>query len=392
MRIQRIDTWLAHMGTYNAVFTEIETSDGILGQSETSMKRRPKTVKAYIDELAGTLIGQDPRRIENIVEKLYRDSFWVGGALHSTGISAVECALWDIVGKELSVPVCRLFGGPTRDRVPVYCHCLAGESPAVFVTNIGKCLKRGYTAIKTTLPILYGAIQETDQDMAIYSGSPGRVSRTLKETEYLPRRIIREIVSYFRTAREEMGWDFEMAVDFHARLSPENAVLLCSALEPFDLLFVEEPIPPENPEILRHVKDKTRIPIAAGEKWAMAYGARPFIEMDSVSIVQVDVANCGGFAQAKRIAAMAESHYMGVAIHNPHGPLGTAASLQFAASIPNFLILETIGDRPDWTEIAEDAPLVENGTMAIPTKPGLGVSLRKDWIARNPYRPVQGWR
>jgi galactonate dehydratase len=392
MKIKSINTSIAYMGTYNAVFTEIETADGITGQSETSMKRRPQTVKAYIDELSRSLIGQDPRRIEDIAEKLYRDSFWVGGPLHSTGISAVEIALWDIVGKELAVPICRLFGGPTRDRVPVYCHCIAGESPDSFVKNIRQCLERGYKAIKTTLPVFYGASQVADQDMATYSGTSGRVPRSLKETEYLPREVIADIAAYFRAARQEIGWGFEMAVDCHGRLAPDVAVLLCSALEPFNLLFVEEPIPPESPDILRSVKERTLVPIACGEKWATIYGARPFIEMDSISIVQPDVANCGGFGQARRIAALAESHYMGVSIHNPHGPLGTAASLQFAAAIPNFLILETLGARPDWPDMAENPPMVENGTIAVPTKPGLGVSMRKDWIERNPYRPVDGWR
>ena len=392
MKVKRVSSWIAFMGTYNAVFTEVETTDGIVGQSETSMKRRPKTVQAYVEELGKSIIGVDPRRIEDIVEKLYRDSFWVGGALHSTGISAIEIALWDIVGKELNVPIHRLFGGPTREDVPVYCHCKAGDDPKEFVKNLRECIKHGYKMIKTTLPVFYGGTEKGDRLLGDYSGTPGVIPRSQKETEHLPRVLVKRIASYFELAREEVGWEIELAVDCHTRLSPANAILLCSALEDYGLMFVEEPIPPESPTLLRDVKDKTRIPIAAGEKWATIYGAKPFIEMDSVDIVQPDVANCGGFTHAKKIAAMAEAHCISVAVHNPHGPLGTAASLQLAASIPNILAVETVGASDYWHEMADNAPIVENGRMRIPTRSGLGVTLNTSWLESRPYKDVRGWR
>jgi len=392
MKVKRVSTWITFNGTQNAIFTEIETADGIIGQSETSMKRRPKTVQAYIDEIGKTIIGLDPRRIEDIVEKLYRDSFWIGGILHSSGIGAIEVALWDILGKELQAPIHRLLGGPTRNDVPVYCHCKAGNTPEEFVNNLHGCINRGYTVIKTALPVFYGGTEQGGGKTGEYSGTPGVIPRSQKETEHLPQTVIKRIASYFEAARREIGWEVELAVDCRARLSPASAIRLCSALEEYDLMFVEEPIPPEDPRLLRDVKESTTVPIAAGEKWAMIYGAKPFIEMDSVSIAQPDVAKCGGFAHARRIAGMAEAHSITVAVHNTHGPVGTAASLQFAASIPNLLILETLGPFDDWQEMANDAPTVENGRMRIPTKPGLGVTLDTTWLKNRPYQDVRGWR
>jgi hypothetical protein len=157
MRITDVKTQIVNLDFRNAVIVKVETDAGISGMSETTMKRKTLSIEQSILELKRYLVGKDPTEIENHWEKMYRDSFWVGGAMHSTAISAIDCALWDILAKSCSLPVHKLLGGPTRTRVPVYCHCPAGSSPEEFARNLKLCQKRGYSAAKTTLPLFYGS-------------------------------------------------------------------------------------------------------------------------------------------------------------------------------------------------------------------------------------------
>ena len=161
------------------------------------------------------------------------------------------------------------------------------------------------------------------------------------------------------------------------------------------MMFVEEPVPPENAEVLAEVKHSTDIPIAAGERWATIYGVREFLEKGAVDILQCDLVNCGGVTGLKKIAALAEAHYIGMAPHNPNGPLATAMNLQFAATIPNYMILETIGSEAEQKlaeALLDHPPLVADGQLPVPEGPGWGVELKEDALDRFPYVPQQGWR
>ena len=398
MKITGLTTAIAPLGFRNAVLTRLDTDEGLSGISEVVMKRRSKTVAQGIEELGRSLIGADPRRIEDLHEKLYRDSFWVGGPLHATPLSAVDLALWDLAGKRLGVPTYELFGGPTRDRVPVYAHCPAGGSPEAFVEALQKRRAQGYHTVKTTLPVFYG---QPDPDWLSrvsprgYSGGPGALERTLKETERLPGWVFDAIAEYFAVARERLGSSLDLAVDCHGRLNVANAKRLCAALEPYDLLFIEEPLTPENLDGTLEVKRSTSTPIAAGERVAGSYGSRDWLEREAVSIWQPDVCNCGGLTQARRIAAIAEAHGIGLAPHNPNGPLATAQSVQLAASIPNFTILETVGiEDEEQARSVTPAPLqVVDGYLPVPTSPGLGLELHKTvWELGWDAPEFPGWR
>ena len=184
-------------------------------------------------------------------------------------------------------------------------------------------------------------------------------------------------------------------MDCHGRLNLKAGVRLCRALEDLDLMFVEEPLPPENVDALVKLSSETSIPIAAGERWATLYGAREFVERQAVDILQCDLVNCGGFTALKKIAALAEAHYIGMAPHNPNGPVATVMNLHFAASIPNFNILETIGseaDRQIWDEVLRNPPQFQEGCFTVPSQPGYGIELNEEGIARHPYEPRSGWR
>ncbi len=392
MKITDLKTQIVHLDFRNCIIVRIETDAGITGISETVMKRRTFTIERSIQQLQSYLVGKDPTGIEDHWDKMYRDSFWVGGPMHSTAISAVDCALWDILGKSLGVPVSKLLGGPTRRQAPVYCHCPAGSSPEEFACNVRVSIERGYRAAKTTLPLFYGTRGGGE---ANYSGTRGSVDRSWKETEYLEPSIFRRIREFFIAAREAAGPDFGLAVDCHGRLNLKSAVRLCRALEDLDLLFIEEPVPPENVDVLARVAESTSVPIAAGERWATIHAVRPFLERQAVDILQCDLVNCGGITGMKKIAALAEAHYVGMSPHNPNGPVATMMNLQFAASIPNFYLLETVGSEADWKlwrELLKTDIRLENGALPVPTAPGYGIELNEEGLARHPYQPHDGWR
>ncbi|MCX6623063.1 MAG: mandelate racemase/muconate lactonizing enzyme family protein [Acidobacteria bacterium] len=393
MKITDLRTRIINLEFRNCVLVMIDTDAGITGISETVMKRKTFTIEQSILQLRSYLIGKDPTEIENHWEKLYRDSFWVGGPMHSTAISAVDCALWDILGRSLGVPVHKLLGGPTRLRVPVYCHCPGGATPEEFAVNVAACQARGYQSAKTTLPLFYGAKKNGDQG---YSGTNGQVDRCTKETEYLNPSIFPRIGEFFAAARETAGPDFGIAVDCHGRLSLKNAIRLCRALEPYNLMFIEEPVPPENENVLAEVHRSTSIPVAAGERWATLHGVRPFLEKMAVDILQCDIVNCGGITGLKKIAAMAEAYSVAMAPHNPNGPVATMINLQFAAAIPNYYQLETIGSEADWRlwrDLLPDSGVeLEAGRLPVPCNPGLGAALNEDALDRHPYVAHDGWR
>lgn len=400
MKVTDIKTQIVNLNFRNAVIVKIETDEGITGLAEAVMKRRTLTIERSILDLKQYLIGKDPTEIENHWEKMYRDSFWVGGPLHSTAISAVDCALWDILGKSCGMPVYKLLGGPTRTKVPAYCHCSAGNSPEAFASNVKACKARGYQALKTTLPLFYGEGNRGGDDRNAvngsgYSGTQGVIDSQWKETEYLDPSIFSRIREFFIAAREAAGPEVGIAVDCHGRLNPKAALRLCRALEDMDLLFVEEPVPPESVEELSLVQRETTIPIAAGERWATIYGVRPFLDKHAVDYLQCDLVNCGGITGMKKIAALAEAHYIGMAPHNPNGPLATVMNLHYAAAIPNFFILETIGSDADEKLTAEmlTTPLrFHAGALELPAGPGFGVGLVQETLDARPYMPYAGHR
>ena len=394
MRISKLKARLIGLGFRNAIVVEVHTDEGLVGVGETVLKRRAKTVRQYLQELARDLVGRDPLGIEAHNERMYRDSFWVGGPMHASALSAVDAALWDLQGKALGVPVWRLLGGPTRTSISVYCHVPAGDSPQAFAENLQRCRSWGYRAAKTTLPLLYG--QAAGSGVATgYSGDGGRVDPGLRETEWLATATFSRIAEFFAAGREAVGPDFEIAVDCHGRLNPAGAIRLCHALEPYRLLFIEEPVPPEDAQALREVTSRSRTPIAAGERLATIYGVRPFVEAQSVRILQPDVANCGGITAAKKIAAMAESHYVPISPHNPNGPIATAMAAHLLFAIPNAYLLEMIGSPEDLelhAKMVADPLRPEDGEIRLPTAPGLGMEVLEDAEKALPYQPFTAGR
>ncbi len=387
MRITRLRVDIVSMGRANAVYVRIDTDRGLTGTGETVLKRREGTVRANLAEIGEYLVGKDALAIEDHFEKLYRDSFWLGGPLHAAGRSAVDIALWDLKGQYYGAPIYQMLGGPTREAILTYGHVACGASPDEFVANLRSLIDRGYRAAKTGLQLFYGEKADPTITESGYFGTPGSLDPSLKETEYLPTRAFDDIARWFAAARDAVGWDFELMVDCHGRLSLPNAIRLADALAPYRLLFIEEPLPPESAAEYARLTSRSATPIAAGERLVSLWDVRPYLESGAIGILQCDIVNCGGFTGAKKIAALAESYHVPYAPHNPNGPVATLASAHLMASIPNALLLETVGSEADlamFAEIVDHPPQIERGVLRLEDRPGLGAALLDDAPARRP--------
>lgn len=395
MRIDRVRVDLVSLGRANSIFVRLDTDAGITGLGETVLKRRDRSVEANLREMATYLVGKDPAGIEDHFEKLYRDTFWVGGPLHAAGRSAVDIALWDIKGQALGVPVYELLGGPTRATIQTYAHVACGSTPQEFVANIEPLIAQGHRAVKTGLPLFYGGKAAASIERSGYFGTPGSIDPSLKETEYLPSSTFELIATWFEAAREAYGTDLEIMVDCHGRLNLANAVRLADALAPYGLMFIEEPLPPESATEYAHLRARSSTPIAAGERLVSVYDVRPFLEQAALAVLQCDVVNCGGLTGARKIAAMAEAYHVPIAPHNPNGPIATLASAHLLASIPNALILETVGSAADlavFGEIVDEPPRIDQGVLTLPTRPGIGARLLDDAPERRPAGSFEATR
>jgi len=365
MKIVAIENQLMHAERQNWHFVKITTDDGIVGVGEASLEGREKTVAAAVDEFSRYLIGEDPGPIEHHWQRLHRHGFWRGGVVLNSAIAGIEQALWDIKGKKLGVPVYELLGGPTRKKVRVYTHA-GGPTTEATVERVHELMALGYRAFKlgTALPIQAG-------------GSPGAMDE---------RAIIRRTEEKIRKVREAVGPDVDLMLDNHGRFMPAFAIELMHALQPFNILFLEELVPPENLAALEKVAlVKANVPLATGERLFSKWEFRELIEKQLVDVVQPDICHAGGILELKKIAAMAEAYYIKVAPHNPNGPVATAASLHLAASIPNFLILETAYAEPYRSQVQKYGLTIKDGWIDLPTAPGLGVELDEDVIRAHPY-------
>jgi galactonate dehydratase len=338
------------------MLVKISTDEGISGWGEPTLEGKATVVEEAIYVFTDLLIGEDPMRIEHLYNKLYRGSFYRGGAVLCSAISGIEQALWDIKGKKLGVPVWQLLGGKCRDRIRMYAHTVpfndnpSGEEIRYWVK---KRINDGFTALKTSMV-----------------APPIRHIDTWEKVESIVERIA--------AMREAAGKNVDIAIDFHGRISPAMAPILMKELEPYHPMFIEEPVLPENVDVMKKISGKTVIPIAAGERLFTSFGFREIIEKQAVNVVQPDLCHCGGIIQAYKIAAMAENYYISVAPHNPLGPVALAACLQIDTCISNFTAQEhpTHEAKLDLGYgLFKEAFEIKNGYIDVPEKPGLGFEI-----------------
>jgi galactonate dehydratase len=341
-------------------FLKVHTDEGLVGLGEPIVEGRARTVATAVQELGEYLIGQDPRQIERHWQAMYRVTFYRGGPVLVSAISGIEQALWDITGKWLGVPVYQLLGGAVRERVRVYAHT-GGDTPEEVTVQARARVAEGYTALKTGL------------------SAPVRI---LDTREYISREVAR-----ITALREAIPPSVDLAVDFHGRVGPAMAIRLAKELEPLGLLFIEEPVLPENVDALVTVARSTTTPIATGERLFTRWGFREVLEKQAAAVLQPDLCHAGGISEVRKIAAMAEVYFAAVAPHNPLGPISLAAGLQVDACMPNFLCQEQVSLGEGYLK---QPFVVRNGFIDLPTAPGLGIEL--DDAAVDALRYDGGWQ
>jgi galactonate dehydratase len=344
------------------LFLKIETDEGVTGWGEPVVEGRAETVAALVAELADYLIGKDPSAIEDHWTVLYRGGFYRGGALHMSALAGIDQALWDIKGKVLNQPVHALLGGPVRHKMRVY-SWIGGDRPADIVVGAKEVASRGFTAIK---------MLATEECAWLDSNTK-----------------LDAVIARVAALREAMGPDFGIAVDFHGRLHRPMAKTLAKELDPFRLMFIEEPVLSEHTEALREIANHTATPIALGERLFSRWDFKKILSDGVVDIIQPDPSHAGGITETKKIAAMAEAYDVGVALHCPLGPIALAACLQLDAVCQNAVIQEqSLGihynkanDLLDYVS-NPDVFAYADGHVAIPTGPGLGITINEDAVKR----------
>jgi galactonate dehydratase len=354
----------------NWVFVQVYTDEGVTGLGEGSVSSKTLAVEAAIRDLERFVVGRDPRDIEALWQEMYRYPRWKGGPVLSSALSAIEIALWDILGQTLDVPIYQLLGGRCRDRIRMYTH-VSGETPEEAASQAVALVDQGYTAIKTGGLLVNGEVVK-------------------------PHEAMRLGVARIEAIREAVGPDIDILVDAHCQMTPQMAVAFANRIAEYEPFFFEEPTRPEDLGALEWVSQHCQIPLATGEQMFTKFGFTEVCDKHLVNYIQPDVIHCGGISEMKKIAAIAEAHFIDCAPHNPQSYVSTMASLHVDACTINCVIQE-FPPGPEWqSELFIGGPEITDGYASLPSGPGLGVRLNEEVAAAHPYdeallRPQWRW-
>jgi galactonate dehydratase len=369
--ITGISTHVVNAGMRNWVFVRVDTNQpGLYGWGEATLEWKTRAVVGAVEDLAPLLIGRDPRHIEQATQILHKWGFWRIGVIGTSAISGIETALWDISGKELGVPVWRLLGGQVRDKVRIYTHLGLGEMTAVYqsldagslVERALAVVERGYTALKVVnIPYTH------------YTASLAQ---------------LKNVEAGMLALRQAVGDAVEIMVDFHGRCASSSAALqYIAACAPARPLFVEEPIGPGDAQSLADIAHRCNVPIAAGERLVDRREFNALFDLRAIHIAQPDLCHVGGFGEARKIASAAEAVGIGIAPHNPLGPIASVAALHFDVATPNFVIQEEMSGAVPWYHEVISSPIrTEDGHWQVPTAPGLGFEVNQAVARQHPFK------
>lgn len=357
MKITEIRTFL--VGRY--LLVRVYTDAGIIGNGEAGLWAHQRPVETFIRDFAEYFIGQDPLRIEHHHQVVSRQYHFSGAAI-SAALSAIDIALWDILGKSVDLPVYQLLGGKCRDEVRVYAS-VGGDSLEAVAESAKRAVDSGYTAVR-----LYPFFPEFEKASS--------------------SQVISDAARMAAVTRETTGDGVDLGIEIHRNLTPDEAITLASAIEPFRIQYFEDPLVPESTEALEYIAAHIDIPMALGER---SYDLFQFVELINrkvASFVRADLTLAGGFTQLKKIAALAEAALVQIFPHLVGSPVSGAAFAHLAAAIPNYALMESQPSSELGSAIV-DAPFVEkDGYREIPDRPGIGVEIDEEACARFPYDPV----
>lgn len=362
MKVTQVKTFVCNAFRTNFVFVKVETDAGIHGWGEATLEYKENTVVAAIHDLDRYVVGMDPQNITAFMHNCYRDAYWRGGPVLMSALAGVEMALWDIKGKALGVPVYQLLGGKIRDSVPIYVNgwFAPAKTPDEFAEKAQAVRDKKFWGCKWD-PFGKSWMQISKKDFALAMECIEKVSATV-------------------------GKDVELLIEGHGRFDIPTAVKIGKALEEFDVYWFEEPIPPDDKDGMREVKERVRVPLAAGERLYNRYEYRQFFDLNCTDYIQPDISHAGGIMEMRFLGAEAEARHIGFCPHNPSGPVAHAATLQLAACVPNFIVLEMMmADVPYRADICDEQLTIKDGKMLIPDRPGLGIELNEAELLKHPY-------
>lgn len=363
MKITDIKAFTVDCFRTNWIFVKVYTDEGIAGVGEGTLEYKEKAFLGALEHLKEYLLGKNPLEIEKHWHNIYRDAYWRGGPVLMSALSAVEMALWDILGKSLNVPVYQLLGGKVNDKVRIYVNgWFAGaKEPEEFGEKARIAVERGVTAMKWD-PFGKNYLQISNKDLD---------------------KALRCVAA----VRDAVGNDVDLLIEGHGRFDVPTGIKIAKELEVFKPMFFEEPVPPDNLEALKAVRDKSPVAISAGERLYSRWDYRKLFDTRAADYIQADISHAGGIMELKKIAAEAESRYIPFAPHNPSGPVANAATLQLAATCPNFCILEIMYSDVVWRgDVVNENLSYKDGYITIPDKPGLGIEINEDECQKYPYK------
>ena len=373
MKITEVKPFAVWVGRRNQMLVKIETDEGIYGWGESGFSGRELGVKGIIEHYREFLIGKDPLNRGALWQEMYRSQYFEGGRTLTAAISALDIALHDVVGKKLGVPVYDLLGGKHRNKIPVFATIEGPYGPEMI------------EQAKEFMNIGINAFRLSYDNMDIQNSGL-----------FEPRESIANSSEWLIKAREELGIQAIMGVDYHHRLSVAETASFCQMMPSHTLDFLEEPIRDETPEAYETLRKMTDVPFAIGEEFASKWQLLPYIERGITNYARVDICNVGGFTESMKVAGWSEAHYIDLMPHNPLGPICTAASVHLGAAVPNFAWLEINMERaenPDF-DIFPEQVLFEGNGYKVSNKPGLGIEVDENklnepfkfWEAPHPHR------
>ena len=364
MKITNVEPYPVWGGHRNFLFVVVDTDEGISGVGEAGLTGRELAVMGAIEHFKPLLIGQPAERIEHIWQTLFRGGFFPAERVLTSALAAIDLALWDIRGKALGVPVYDLLGGRVRDRVVCYTHN-AEHGIEPLVESCLQTKEEGWKFVRWGLPEQGEGLLE-------------------------PRQAVRTALKQFQAVREAVGEEIEIVFDAHTRLDLPEALWLCREVEPFHPFFIEDPLRSENPDSFRTLRTRTAVPLAAGEQFSSKWEFRQLIEEEWIDYARVDLCIAGGLTEARKIAGWCETHYIKLAVHNPLGPVSSAACLHLNLASPNFGVQEQ--PRGLDTRLADVFPVqVEwrDGYLLPPTRPGLGIEFDREAARKHPFQMAE---
>ncbi|WP_293856121.1 mandelate racemase/muconate lactonizing enzyme family protein [uncultured Alsobacter sp.] len=370
LKIRAVESFPVWIGHRNQMLVKITADDGTFGWGEAGLSGRELAVAGAIDHYRELLIGEDPFRIAHIWQKLYRSQYFEGGRVLTAAQSAIDIALYDLKGKALGLPAYELMGGRVRDKIP-----------SLATTN----------AIDTKTAVEQAKAYVADGFDVVRFGRVNPLMRDEGETLFEPRQSLVATADCLIAAREALGRGVTIGVDLHHRMSVAETITFCQRMPRGTLDFLEEPIRDESPEAYETLRKCVDVPFAIGEEFSSKWQAQPFVERGLTQYMRLDVCNIGGFTEALKVAGWCETHYVDLFPHNPLGPVCTAASIHFAAVVPNFAWLEYNQSRfrpasPIEKEIFLTAPKLEGTFFPISHAPGIGIEINEEVLKRDAFR------